>query len=83
MIKETRMKTIDHAVRDRILELLKEQNRTISDLCLAGGLTPSTLYDFMRGDTEHIQLNTVKQVCMGFDIKMATFFDKAYFDDYE
>ncbi|MBE6703386.1 MAG: helix-turn-helix transcriptional regulator [Ruminococcaceae bacterium] len=74
---------VDHAARARIKELLKEKNTNISELSLKGGLTPSTLYDFMRGTTEHIQLNTVKQVCMGFGIRMAEFFDKPYFDDYE
>ena len=77
------MKKIDDAVRNRITELLAEQKRTISDVSLAGGLTPSTLYDFMRRDTAHIQLNTLKQVCMGFEIKMTEFFNRDYFDDYE
>ena len=77
------MKKIDDAVRDRITELLTEQNRTISDVSLSGGLTPSTLYDFMRRDTAHIQLNTLKQICMGFEIKMTEFFNRDYFDDYE
>lgn len=74
---------VDQATRERIKELLKEKHTNISELCLKGGLTPSTLYDFMRGTTEHIQLNTIKQVCMGFGIRMSEFFDKPYFDDYE
>lgn len=75
--------TVDQAARKRIQEMLKEKNTNISELCLKGGLTPSTLYDFMRGTTEHIQLNTVKQVCMGFGIHMSEFFNKPYFDEYE
>ena len=73
------MKKIDDAVRNRITELLAEQKRTISDVSLAGGLTPSTLYDFMRRDTAHIQLNTLKQVCMGFEIKMTEFLSSVIF----
>ncbi|MBQ2735056.1 MAG: helix-turn-helix transcriptional regulator [Clostridia bacterium] len=75
--------TIDDAVRTRVQELLKEQQTKIATVSLAGGLTPSTVYDFMRGTTQHIQLNTVKQLCMGFGITLAEFFDRAYFDDYE
>lgn len=75
--------TIDQATRVRIKELLTQRNTNISELCLKGGLTPSTLYDFMRGTTEHIQLNTIKQICMSFEIRIADFFDKPYFDDYE
>ena len=77
------MKTVDEAVRERIKELLAMQNQTISSVCLAGGLTPSTLYDFMKGTTAHIQLNTVKRVCLGFGITMSEFFNKADFDDFE
>lgn len=75
--------TIDDAVRTRIQELLKEQHTKIATVSLAGGLTPSTVYDFMRGTTQHIQLNTVKQLCMGFNITLSEFFDRAYFNDYE
>lgn len=75
--------TVDHATRKRIKELLEEKKTNISELCLKGGLTPSTLYDFMRETTEHVQLNTIKQICMGFDIRLSDFFDKPYFDDYE
>ncbi len=75
--------TIDQAARKRIEELLQEQSTNISEVCLKGGLTPSTLYDFMRGTTAHIQLNTIKQICMGFEIRLSDFFGKPYFDDYE
>ena len=74
---------VDHATRKRIKELLDEKKTNISELCLKGGLTPSTLYDFMRETTGHVQLNTIKQICMGFDIRLSDFFDKPYFDDYE
>ena len=75
--------TVDNAVRIRIHELLKEKKKTVSSVCLDGGITPSTLYSFLCGDTAHIQLNTVKQVCMGFEITLSAFFDAPYFDDYE
>lgn len=75
--------TIDDSARARINELLKETNMNICDVSLAGGLTPSTLYDFMRGTTVHIQLNTVKQICMGFQMTLTDFFNKDYFNDYE
>ena len=45
-----------------------------------GGLTPSTLYDFMKGTTVHIQVNTIQQVCAGFKITLSEFFNKNYFN---
>ena len=75
--------TIDEAVRRRIRELLIQKQTNISELCAKGGLTPSTLYDFMRGTSAHIQVNTVKQVCMGFEMRVCEFFAPPYFDDYE
>ena len=54
----------------------------ICDVSLSGGLTPSTLYDFMRGKTSHIQIKTIKQICMGFQITLTEFFSKEYFNDY-
>ena len=75
--------SIDNATRSRIKMLLQEKTTNISEVCLRGGLTPSTLYDFMRGTTAHIQLNTVKQVCAGFGIRLAEFFDHPDFDEYE
>ena len=75
--------TVDAAVRKRIAELLKTKGMTISSVSLAGGLTPSTLYDFMRGTTSHIQLNTLKQVCLGFDMTLSEFFAADYFNDFE
>ncbi len=74
---------VDDAARQRIKELLLEKNTNVSEVCLKSGLTPSTVYDFMHGTTAHIQLNTIKQICMGFDIRVAEFFDKPDFDDYE
>ena len=75
--------TIDDAVRKRINELLSERNMNICDVSLSGGLRPSTLYDFMRGKTSHIQIKTIKQICMGFQITLTEFFSKEYFNDYE
>ncbi len=75
--------TVDDAARQRIRELLMEKHTNICDVSLRGGLTPSTLYDFMRGSTAHIQLNTIKQICLGFDITLEKFFDRFYFNDYE
>ena len=72
--------TIDEAVRIRIQELLKKENMKISQVSLMGGLTPSTLYDFMNGTTVHIQVNTIQQVCAGFKITLSDFFNKNYFN---
>ena len=75
--------TIEEAVRKRINDLLNEKKISICAVSLDGGLTPSTLYDFMHGKSKHLQINTIKQICMGFRITLKEFFDKEYFNDYE
>lgn len=77
------MMTVDDAVRTRIKELLQEKKKKVCSVCLAGGITPSTVYSFLCEDTAHIQLNTIKQICMGFGITLSEFFNRPYFDDYE
>ena len=72
--------TIDDAVRTRIHELLVEQNLSLAKISLLGGVTPSTLYDFMNGTTVHIQLNTLKQISQGFQMTLTEFFNKNYFN---
>lgn len=72
---------IDEALRKRILELVAQNNTTLTALCLESNLTPSTIFDFMVGKSKCPKVITIKKLCMGANIKLRDFFDRDYFDD--
>lgn len=72
---------IDEALRKRILELMAQNNTTLTALCLESNLTPSTIFDFMVGKSKCPKVITIKKLCMGANIKLRDFFDRDYFDD--
>ena len=74
---------IKEAIITRIEELTKEKGMKINEICLAGGLTPSTYYDFVNGRTKLPKVDTIKKICQGSNITMAEFYDRDYFNDYE
>lgn len=71
------------AILKRIDELCTEKDRAINDFCLAGGLTPSTYYEFANKRTKTPKVDTIKRICQGAGITMSEFFDRDYFNDYE
>lgn len=71
---------IQEAIKYRIQEISKEQNRAINEICLAGGLAPNTLYDSMRGETKLPNINTLYKFCIGANIKLKEFFDSNIFE---
>lgn len=72
---------IDEALRKRILELVAQNNTTLTALCLESNLTPSTIFDFMVGKSKCPKVITIKKLCMGANITLRDFFDRDYFDD--
>lgn len=73
---------VNQAIIKRVNELCITLNRAINDLCLKGGLTPSTYYEIVRGRTKSFTVTTVKRICQGAGISLAEFFDRDYFNDY-
>lgn len=73
---------MNQAIIARINELIEDKNMTICDMALKGGLTPSTVYEFMKGRTKVPKIITIKKLCDGAGITLKEFFDKEYFSDF-
>lgn len=74
---------LKEAIIMRINELSKEQGKAVNEICLAGGLTPSTYYDFVNNRTKLPKIDTIKRLCQGAGITMSEFFNRDYFNDFE
>ncbi len=74
---------LDEATRKRITELAKEKKISLTALCLNAVLTPSTVFDFMKGRTKTLSSFTVKKNCYGAGITLSEFYNRDYFNDFD
>ena len=72
--------TLNDAIVRRIEEICKEQNRNICDIALSGGMSPSAIYDLIKGRTKCSKVITVKRFSEGAGMTLSEFFDKDYFN---
>ena len=75
--------TINEAIIMRINEIVVEKQTNICDACLKGGMSPSAVYDLIKGRTKCLKVITVKRFCEGVGITLKEFFDKDYFNEIE
>lgn len=76
------MKLNDAIIR-RIEEICAERGSNICDIALRGGMSPSAIYDLVKGRTKCSKVVTVKRFCEGAGITLSEFFGKEYFNDPE
>lgn len=74
---------LNEAIIKRINEVCKEKNSNICDASLNGGMSPSAIYDLMKGRTKCSKVITIKRFCEGAGITLSEFFDRDYFNDIE
>ena len=74
---------LNDAIVKRIHEICKEKNANICDASLKGGMSPSAIYDLVKGRTKCSKVITVKRFCEGAGITLKEFFDREYFNDIE
>ena len=74
---------LNDAIVKRIEEICEEQNSNICDIALKGGMSPSAIYDLLKGRTKCSKVITVKRFCEGAGITVSEFFDRDYFNDIE
>lgn len=74
---------LNDAIIKRMQEICAEKNLTICDASLKGGMSPSAIYDLIKGRTKCSKVITVKRFCEGAGITLQEFFDKEYFNDME
>ena len=74
---------LNEAIVKRIEEICTEQNSNVCDICLKGGMSPSAIYDLVKGRTKCSKVITVKRFCEGSEITLSEFFDRDYFNEIE
>ena len=74
---------LNDAIIKRIEEICKERESNICDIALSGGMSPSAIYDLIKGRTKCSKVITVKRFCDGAGITLAEFFDRDYFNEPE
>ena len=76
------METV-HAVRNRILSLCEERHISINKLATICGLPPSSIKNILYGKSQNPKLLTIKMICDGLEITLATFFNTPEFEALE
>ena len=74
---------LNDAIVKRIYEVCSENNLNICDASLKGGMSPSAIYDLIKGRTKCSKVITIKRFCEGANITLKDFFDRDYFNDIE
>ena len=74
---------LNDAIVMRIQEICEEKNVNICDASLKGGMSPSAIYDLVKGRTKCSKVITVKRFCEGAGVTLSEFFDRDYFNEIE
>ena len=74
---------LNEAIIQRIQEICAEKGINVCDASLRGGMSPSALYDLIKGRTKCSKVITVKRFCEGAGITLSEFFDRDYFNGIE
>ena len=74
---------IGEAVKERILELCREQDISINKLCSISGVTQSTVNNVVSGRNNSATISTIKKLCDGLGISIEEFFHSELFRDLE
>ena len=74
---------LNDAIVKRIDEICKERGSNVCDIALSGGMSPSAIYDLIKGRTKCSKVITVKRCCEGAGITLSEFFDRDYFHEIE
>ena len=67
-------------VKNRILYLCEEKKMTINKLSTESGVAPSTIKNILYGKSLNPGIVTLKQLCDGFGISLAEFFNACEFN---
>ena len=70
---------IGDAVKERIIELCKENDISINKLSTISGVNQSTLNNIVSGRNRSTTISTIKKICDGLDITIQDFFDSDIF----
>ena len=65
---------LGQAVKERILELCREQNISVNKLCTMSGVTQSTVNNIINNRNNSTTIATIKKLCDGLNITVEEFF---------
>ena len=71
------------AVRNRLLQLLGENEMSIYKLAMESAVPPSSIKNILYGKSQNPGIVTIKMLCDGFGITLIEFFDTKEFRDLE
>lgn len=74
---------VGEAVKERILQLCKEENLSINKLSSMSGVTQSTVNNIVSGRNHSTTISTIKKLCDGLGITIEEFFHSELFRDLE
>ena len=74
---------IGEAVRERIIELCRENDSSINKLCTMSGVTQSTVNNIVSGRNNSATVSTIKKLCDGLGISIEDFFHSELFRNLE
>ena len=74
---------LNDAIVKRIDEVCNERGSNVCEIALQGGMSPSAIYDLLKGRTKCSKIITVKRFCEGADMTLSEFFNRDYFNDTE
>jgi hypothetical protein len=74
---------LNDAIVKRIYEICKDKGGNVCDISLNGGMSPSAIYDIIKGRTQSSKVITIKRFCEGAGITLTEFFNRDYFNDEE
>ena len=72
---------LNEAVSRRILELLRERNMTQYQLFKRTGVPRATISGIVHCVNPSVKLRIIHELCQGFEINIADFFDSPLFDE--
>lgn len=74
---------IGEAVRQRILELCRQNSLSVNRLCSLSGVTQSTVNNIISGRNNSTTVSTIKKLCDGLGISVGEFFSSELFTHLE
>ena len=72
---------LSNAVRQRILQISKDNNQSLKEISRISNVPYSTLISFMIGKTKTLTLSTLFDLCNGMNTNLYDFFDSSIFKD--
>ena len=83
ILERRKVMKLNDAIIKRIREVCEEKGLNICDASLKGGMSPSAIYDLVKGRTKCSKVITVKRFCEGAGMTLTEFFDRDYFNECE